>query len=111
MSTLLPKDKAQYHKDNRTNKTGFIGVRYNSHYNVFQAYIRVAGRKEKVYCGQAKTAEEAARKYDQKAIEIFGKNAVTNFNYDSDKNDNLHILSCRVGDATRHFDDNDTRVV
>jgi len=79
MTTLLPEHKAQWHKDNRTNKTGFIGVTWKPREKRFVARIRVPGRKEKVHCGIGKTAEEAAMKYDAKARELFGEDAVTNF--------------------------------
>lgn len=84
MSNFLPVDKAKFHKENQTNKTGFIGVTFKKLHNSFYAYIRGPGRKNKIYCGCGKTAEEAARKYDIKAIELFGKEAVTNFPGETD---------------------------
>lgn len=75
----------QYHKDNKTNKTGFLGVKYVKRYNLYAAYIRVHDMKNKLYCGYGKTAEEAARKYDQKAVELYGITAVTNFPIESER--------------------------
>jgi hypothetical protein len=68
-----------HHKATRANKTGFLGVKWVARAGVFAAYIRVHGRKEKLYCGRGATAEEAARKYDLKARELYGDSAVTNF--------------------------------
>jgi hypothetical protein len=68
-----------FHRDKKSNKTGFLGVKYHQKDKCFLAYIRVHGRKEKVYCGRGKTPEEAARKYDAKAIELYGDGAVLNF--------------------------------
>lgn len=79
--TILPQDKAKFHRDNQTNKTGFMGVTFKKRDRMYQARIRVPGLKEKVYCGSSKSAEEAARMYDKKAIELFGDSAVTNFEH------------------------------
>ena len=76
------KTTSQFHKDRMTNKTGFIGVTFvkpKGKSAIFRAYIRIHGRKNKLYCGSGKTAEEAARKYDAKAREIYGPSAVVNF--------------------------------
>ena len=79
MGTISSKDKTKFHKDNMTNKTGFIGVTYKARDGVYQARIRVPWQKEKIYCGSSKSAEVAARLYDKKAVELFGIDAVTNF--------------------------------
>lgn len=75
------RQKAAFLRDTGRNKTGFLGVKWVERTCRFQAYIRdhkrLAGAK--VYCGCAKTAEEAARLYDAKAREIYGRSAVTNF--------------------------------
>lgn len=68
-----------YHKRNRTNKTGYLGVKWRNREQKYHAYIRVHGRKEKLYCGSAATAEEAAMLYDAKSRELYGDGAVTNF--------------------------------
>ena len=68
-----------FHRDRKTNKTGFLGVKFSRRDQCFFAYIRIHSRKEKVYCGCGKTAEEAARKYDAKALELYGDGAVLNF--------------------------------
>jgi len=74
-----PRERTEYRKNCGTNKTGFIGVKYVARKKIYQAYIRVPWRKNKIYCGQGKTAEDAAKKYDAKALELFGPDAVTNF--------------------------------
>lgn len=75
------RQKAVFLRDTHRNKTGFIGVKWVERTQRFQAYIRDHKRAggEKVYCGSAKTAEEAARLYDAKAREIYGRSAVLNF--------------------------------
>jgi hypothetical protein len=75
------RQKAEFLRDEGRNKTGFLGVKWVERYNHFQAYIRDHKRAAgaKVYCGSARTAEEAARLYDAKAREIYGRSAVTNF--------------------------------
>ncbi len=67
----------EFHKRRRTNRTGFLGVKQAKW--GFDAFIRVHGRKEKLYAGHAKTAEAAAHLYDKKAVELYGDEAVTNF--------------------------------
>lgn len=70
--------KAEFLRDTRRNKTGFLGVKALTHRKTFAAYIRNReGRK--VYCGAGKTAEQAARAYDRMASEIYGELAVLNF--------------------------------
>ncbi len=83
MGTLTPRDRAAYLRAVGRNKTGFIGV--SAKKGGFEARIRVPDRKEKLYCGRAKTAVEAARMYDAKAIEIFGPTAVVNFPADENQ--------------------------
>lgn len=79
MATLTPQAKTAYHLAMKTNSTGFLGVYFKRRDGGYEARIRVPGRKEKVYCGWAKTAEEAAHMYDAKARELFGDEAVVNF--------------------------------
>ena len=80
---MYPKFDAQavtlFHKLRKSNKTGFLGVKWVAKDKAFQAHIRVHNSEVKVYAGSAKTAEEAARKYDTKARELYGEGAVTNF--------------------------------
>jgi hypothetical protein len=62
----------------RKNKSqgGYKGVQLNNR-NTFQARLRY--KKQLVYIGTYKTAEDAARAYDKKARELFGEFAITNF--------------------------------
>lgn len=57
-------------------KSGRKGVIHQSK-NSFRARIRINGRD--VFLGSYKTADEAAKAYDKKAIEIFGEFAKLNF--------------------------------
>jgi hypothetical protein len=76
---LNSKVTTKYYKPSKTNKTGFRGVKWHSRSNVFEAWIRVPGKKNKLYIGRSSTAEGAAIKYDEKARELFGDDAITNF--------------------------------
>lgn len=73
--------KTEFLRDTAANKTGFLGVKWSERHQRFEAYIRDHrnGEGRKVYCGSAKTAEEAARAYDRKARELYGVRAVLNF--------------------------------
>lgn len=73
-----PRERTAFHKRNRTNKHGFLGIKFSKRDQRYSAYIRNKDGA-KVYCGNAKTAEEAARCYDRKAIELYGSEAVLNF--------------------------------
>jgi len=67
------------------NKSGYKGVRYmkknknmiNERSNPWRAQIMF--NQDQVYLGNYKTEQEAARAYDQKAIELFGEFAQLNF--------------------------------
>lgn len=59
----------------RNNTSGFKGVTKN--HNNWKAQIKYNG--EKIYLGTFKTKEEAARRHDTKAKELFGDFAKTNF--------------------------------
>jgi hypothetical protein len=63
----------------RNNSCGFKGVSWsgNSLKNPYKAEIKIFGHK--IYLGCFTTAEDAARAYDQKAKELFGEFARTNF--------------------------------
>jgi hypothetical protein len=74
-----PEERTRWHRDQHTNKTGFLGVTWKERDRRFVARIRVPGRADKIYCGVGRTAAEAARRYDAKARELFGDRAVTNF--------------------------------
>lgn len=75
--SIHPRDITAWYLYHGINKTGFLGVKKKR--SGYEAYIRVRGRFKKVYCGHGKTAEEAAMKYDEMAIRLFGSDAVTNF--------------------------------
>jgi hypothetical protein len=74
-----PEERTRWHRDQHTNKTGFLGVTWKERDRRFVARIRVPGRADKIHCGVGRTAVEAARRYDAKARELFGARAVTNF--------------------------------
>ena len=82
MNNKTPKQRTEFHLTNKTNKTGFLGVKLNKRNNCYEAYIRNPTKLEnkKIYCGRGNTPEEAAKKYDAKARCLFGSDAVTNFN-------------------------------
>lgn|SRR5574343_15531 len=60
-----------------TNKSGFKGVHFIPNKARWQATICFNGKTQHI--GYAKTAEEAARKYDTKAKQLFGEYAYLNF--------------------------------
>lgn len=60
---------------NRINQTGFRGVQRRG--CIFMAKISINGKQ--TYLGTFKTAEDAARAYDKKAVEIYGEFATLNF--------------------------------
>lgn len=74
-----PRATTEWHRVNHTNKTGYLGVKWRQKERRYHAYIRVHGRKEKLYCGSAKTAVRAAMLYDARARELYGDEAVVNF--------------------------------
>jgi hypothetical protein len=76
---LTPEERTRWHRDQHTNKTGFLGVTWRKRERRFVARIRVPGTAKKIHCGMGKTAAEAARLYDAKARQLFGDRAVTNF--------------------------------
>lgn len=61
----------------RRNASGFKGVTWNRFKQKFAA--RIMCSKRAVFIGYFATAEEAARAYDQKAVELRGAEAVLNF--------------------------------
>jgi len=60
-----------------SNSSGFKGVKYNNRYILKYSAQITKGYKE-YYLGRFKTKEEAAMKYDENAIELFGEFAKTN---------------------------------
>lgn len=60
----------------KSNKTGFKGV-MPYYKNGFRAMIYFEGKS--IHIGVYDTAEEAAKAYDRKAVELFGEFARTNF--------------------------------
>ena len=63
----------------KRNTTGYKGVQPsgNAYKRPYRAEIRFLGKN--IYLGSFETAEEAARAYDAKAVELFGEFAYTNF--------------------------------
>lgn len=60
----------------RNNTTGYKGVYFDKSRNKFAAEITCS--RKKYYIGRFQTAEEAAKAYNQKAIELFGEYAFLN---------------------------------
>jgi hypothetical protein len=60
-----------------TNKTGYKGVSWDKVNKKFVSQIMLNGKGIKI--GRFNTAEEAARAYDKKAVEIYGDSAFLNF--------------------------------
>lgn len=64
----------------KANSTGFRGVKFAAHKPLskpFKADISISGKTTSL--GYYATAEDAARAYDRKAVELYGPLAVTNF--------------------------------
>jgi hypothetical protein len=64
---------------NKNNSHGYKGIKFDGRRRLapWQAYIGYHGKR--IYIGNYATAEEAARAYDKKAIELYGEYAVLNF--------------------------------
>jgi hypothetical protein len=62
-----------------TNTSGFKGVDWKQWENSGAWCARLSHNSKRVHIGYFKTAEEAARAYDQKAKELFGEFARLNF--------------------------------
>jgi hypothetical protein len=57
-------------------KSGYRGVNFNERDQLFNATISFGGRNQ--YIGSFLTALDAARAYDQRALELYGPDAMTN---------------------------------
>lgn len=60
----------------RNNTTGYRGVDYNKDHKAFRARVNV--NRKSVYCRYFKTAEEAAKAYNEAALKYFGEFANLN---------------------------------
>lgn len=68
----------QHNKTKQSNNTsGYTGVSWNKQSNKWKAYIFF--NKKQIHIGVFDNVVQAARAYDQKAIEIFGEFANLNF--------------------------------
>jgi len=67
-------------KSHTSSKHGFIGVNHRASSGKYRAVVNVdiGGSRKRRYFGQFATAEEAARLYDKKVVEIYGPNSETN---------------------------------
>lgn len=65
------------------NTSGFRGVTFNKACNKWQAGIKLQGKS--YHLGLFTQAEDAARAYDQKSIEMFGEFARLNFPIDAER--------------------------
>jgi len=61
----------------RQNLTGLIGVKFLKHRGTYQARINHEGFH--YHLGTFKTSEEAAKAYDEKALDLYGPLALLNF--------------------------------
>lgn len=64
-------------KIQRNNTSGYKGVSFNKLTNKWEAYIKINNKK--IHLGLFNTSEDAARAYDAKTKNSFGKFALTNF--------------------------------
>lgn len=71
-----PQNNSRNCRLSKSNRSGLKGVHYRKAQQKYVAGITF--EKKFVYLGFFKTAEEAARAYDSKAIELFGEFAMTN---------------------------------
>jgi hypothetical protein len=79
---LTPRERTIWHRNNKTNATGFLGVSFVPLKRTpgrFEAYICDYSKGKQVFCGSAPTAEGAARLYDKRSIQLYGADAVLNF--------------------------------
>lgn len=77
-----PRKSGTWKRKDRVNETtGYRGV-----YKTLPRYVAlVVDRGTRYFVGSFKTAEEAALAYDKKVTELYGDNAVLNFQKDSDQ--------------------------
>lgn len=74
---IVTPSKNQYNRRmQRNNKTGYKGVSFDRSRGKFMASISANGKQ--INLGRFKTAEEAARAYNQAALELHGEYAFLN---------------------------------
>lgn len=64
----------------KSNKTGFRGITEDKRMTAKRWRTVICHNNKRIHVGFFKTKEEAAKAYDEKAIELFGEDAVLNFN-------------------------------
>lgn len=72
-----PSEQRRNSAMHRDNRTGFKGVSFDKERGMFVAQL--TSNYQKVFHARFRTAEEAARAYDEKAREVFGSFARLNF--------------------------------
>ena len=64
---------------NKNNTHGFKGITYDGRKKITPWTARIGHKGKRIYIGNYKTPEEAARAYDKKAIKLNGEFACLNF--------------------------------
>lgn len=77
---------------NKNNTHGFKGVTYDGRKKITPWTARIGYKGKRIYIGNYKTKEEAARAYDRKAIELNGAFAHLNFPEEENIIDKVHKI-------------------
>jgi hypothetical protein len=77
---------------NKNNTHGFKGITYDERKKITPWTARIGYEGKRIYIGNYKTLEEAARAYDRKAIELNGAFAHLNFPEEENIIDKVHKI-------------------